>query len=580
MESSAWRTRIADALWLVAWGVLSSAWCVTAAGELGATFDEPLYLTRGLEGWRTGSHAGLIRVGTMPLPIDVQTLPLYLRERASGTKFDTAADCDTLLRWARAGTLPFWWLLLLYGLLAGRQIGGPWGGRLAVTLLACEPSLLAHAALATTDIAVSAAVLALVYHFRTGRERGWCLRVLVPSAWLAAAILSKASGLVFGSICLLAVECERQLRQVRERGEGWPALWRTFGPFRRDAAQVVGLGLLLTFTYCGSDWQPEPSFVAWAHQLPEGRSASVVVWLADHLRIFSNAGEGIIRQVRHNVRGHGVFLLGEVHPRALWYYFPVALSIKLTLPLLLLPPLLAAVRPSALRNWACAAAGALLLFSLTCRVQIGIRLMLPLVALAVAGLAGAAANACRWPAAADEKARRGRFVSFSPSLLLCSALPFVLGASVLWAGVSAALVWPRGLCYTNEAWGGTERGYLRLSDSNYDWGQGVKELALWQKDHGNGPLDVWYFGSDPAVLRPPLHYVALHAPPPGSPVLDVREQVRGHRLAVSTTLLYGMPCDTEEYRQASGFLRGCTPMARTSTFLIYDFSEPCAAAAP
>jgi hypothetical protein len=549
-----------DALWLIAWAVASSAWCLTAAGQLSATFDEPLYLARGLEGWRAGSHAGLLRVGTMPLPIDVQTLPLYLYERATGTTLDPVGDCDRLLRWARAGTLVFWWLLLLYALLAGRRIGGPWGGRLAVALLACEPSLLAHAALATTDIAVSAAVLALVYHFRTARERGWWLRVAVPAAWLAAAILAKASGLVFGGLCLFAVECEQLLPQLRQGS--WRRLWPAFAPFRRDAVQLVGLGLVLAFVYCGSDWQPEPSFVAWAHKLPEGADGSLMVWLADHLRIFTNAGEGIIRQVKHNVRGHGVFLLGEIHPRALWYYFPVALSIKLTLPLLLLAPLLAVARPSALRNWACVAAGGLLLFTLTCRVQIGIRLVLPLVALTAVGLAGAAANAVR-----ESGVGRRRLIQA------------LVTGGVAWAGLSAVLVWPWGLCYTNEAWGGTRRGYLRLSDSNYDWGQGLKELESWRKAKGIDQLDVWYFGSDPAIFRPPLRYVVLHAPPPGVKI-DVREEVRGHWLAASTTLLYGMPCDTEEYRQAVAYLRSCKPAARTSTFIIYDFTEPTAVAGP
>src|SRR5438552_1152595 len=47
MGASAWRTRVVDALWLIAWGVASSAWCLTAAGQLSATFDEPLYLPHG-----------------------------------------------------------------------------------------------------------------------------------------------------------------------------------------------------------------------------------------------------------------------------------------------------------------------------------------------------------------------------------------------------------------------------------------------------------------------------------------------------------------------------------------------------
>ena len=37
------------------------------------------------------------------------------------------------------------------------------------------------------------------------------------------------------------------------------------------------------------------------------------------------------------VRGHGVYLLGQTHRRALWYYFPVLLCIKLSLVLLVLP---------------------------------------------------------------------------------------------------------------------------------------------------------------------------------------------------------------------------------------------------
>src|SRR5262249_37561131 len=146
--------RVVDWLWLLAWGVASSAWCLSAAGQLGATFDEPDYLTQGLERWRTGSHQGLMKLGTMPLPVDLETLPLYLRERPSGIPTGLAGDWDRCLGLARAGTLVFWWVLLIYAGRAGRGLAGPWGGRLAVALVACEPSFLAHASLATTDIAV------------------------------------------------------------------------------------------------------------------------------------------------------------------------------------------------------------------------------------------------------------------------------------------------------------------------------------------------------------------------------------------------------------------------------------------
>jgi hypothetical protein len=550
-------------MWLVAFGLVSSAWCWTAGRELGATFDEPVYIARGLDFWRTGSHSGLMKLGTMPLPVDLDTLPLYLWETWQGIRLDPDRGLEQVLPCARLGTLVFWWLLLIYGRLAGRQLAGPWGGRLAVALLACEPNLLAHASLATTDIAISACLLALVYHFRTGRDERWFWRIGVPAFWFGAAVLGKASGLVFGLICMVLLELEHRLRQGtqvdREVGHG--LVRRCFGivynrRFRWEVAQIAALGMGLAFVYCGCDWRTQPAFVEWAHRLPEGAYRRTMVWLADHLCIFSNAGEGLVRQVKHNMRGHGTYVLGVSQDRAIWYYFPVALSIKLTITLLALPLVLAVVRPRALANWACLAALALLAFSLTCRVQIGIRLMLPLVVLAIVGLAGAAVNAGQsmapgWP-------RR----------MLAAAT----GAGLAWTALAAIGVWPHGLCYVNEFWGGTSRGFEYLSDSNYDWGQGLKELVRWQERHQLTCLDVWYFGRDPALTQLPLREVPLHVPPLAHPA-DVLARVPGRYLAASTTMVYGNVTTTPEHRRAAAFLRALRPVDRTTTYLIYDLAR-------
>src|SRR4051794_40688627 len=96
--------RAGEWLWFLAWGVASSVWCVTAAGQLSATYDEPFYLQAGLTGWRTGCHQYLLTAGTMPLPADVASLPLYLWERWQGSPADLAADFATYLPWARATT--------------------------------------------------------------------------------------------------------------------------------------------------------------------------------------------------------------------------------------------------------------------------------------------------------------------------------------------------------------------------------------------------------------------------------------------------------------------------------------------
>jgi hypothetical protein len=211
--------RLGDWLWFCAWALGSAAACYGTARHTGATFDEPLHIRLSLEGWRTGSHAGVLHFGAMPLALDLYTLPIYLWERWHGVPFDLTQDVEKLLPWFRLGPLAFWFVLLVYVRLIGRALAGPWGGRLAVAFVACEPSLLAHASLGGTDIAVTACMVAFVYHFRVGRDSGWVRRLAWPTFWYAAAVLAKASGLVFGPLCMVVLEADRLGRQGSLR---WP----------------------------------------------------------------------------------------------------------------------------------------------------------------------------------------------------------------------------------------------------------------------------------------------------------------------------------------------------------------------
>jgi hypothetical protein len=551
------RSTIRDGLWLVIAIGFSSTWCLTAAQRLGATFDEPIYLQRGLDGWRTGSHRGLLRLGTMPLPADVQTLPLYLIECERGRPWDLRAEFTEALTIARVMTLPFWWLLLVYGWRAGRLIAGSWGGNLAVAILACEPNLLAHACLATTDIAVTACLLAFLVHYRLGRDATLRQRIVVPGIWFGVALVAKASALVFGPLGVLAIEIERRIHG-RFATPDQRGMRRSIGLYCRDAVQIGFIGLATAFVYCGCDWQSEPSFVAWAHGLPEGSAKSAMTWVADHLRIFSNAGEGLARQIKHNLRGHGVYLLGSASDHAIWYYFPVLFTIKLAVPLLVAPLALLSLRVRTLRNWPLVAAAILFLFSFNCRVQIGIRLVLPCVSLLAIGIAGAVTTA--WRELADSRAA---------ALLRSGTI-----AGIAWMMIGSLAAWPDGLRYINELWGGRRGGYEIVSDSNYDWGQGLPDLARWQSRHAIANLDVWYFGTDPQLAGFDLHELPLHALPVATSG-DVRARVAGRYLAVGTTILYGYGL-TASHRRAAAYLRTCRPVARTDTFLIFDFTAQSA----
>ncbi len=559
MNGSSGSGRWVDALWLVAFGVVSSVWCVTSAARVGPTFDEPHHLNGGLVGWRTGCNKILMKAGCMPLPVDVQTLPIYVWERVRGVPFDQVGDMETILPVARAANLAFWWLLLVYAMKLGRTFGGRWGGRLAVALAAIDPNFLGHAALATTDISVVACVLAFVYHFHHGRDGGPVRRVLVPGVWFGLATIAKVSGMIFGVQAMLALGLLHLARtgvlappaDATARGT-LAHLWAvTFG-LRKDIVAVGLLGMVVVFGYCGSDWQPEPTFVKWADKLPDGTLKTVMTPVSRQLSIFPNAGEAIAQQVKHNMRGHGTYLLGEWHHRATWKYFPVVLTMKTPLPMLALLAAVLLVRPRALLSPPGVVALVLLAFSLNYRVQIGVRFMFTFVALGYVALAVAVARG--WA----DGGPGGRYV---PRWVVAALLAVQAGTTA-WA-------WPDGLSYFNQAWGGYAAGPELLHDSNTDWGQGLPALRDWHAKHGEPPTAVWYYGADPSSARPPLERVMLNYLPIRSEA-DLRAAVGRRYLAASATMLASNPDATPANRVATDFLRTQTPVARTGQFVIYD----------
>jgi hypothetical protein len=146
---------------------------------------------------------------------------------------------------------------------------------------------------------------------------------------------------------------------------------------------------------------------------------------------------------------------------------------------------------------------------------------------------------------------------------------WLVGGVLAAAAATAAWVWPHGLSYFNQLWGGPPAGYKLLHDSNHDWGQGLPELKDWHRANGGPPLAVWYYGTDLDVFRPPFRYVPLHGTLVESP-----EQFRAAfgkcYLAVGASLLYGYGELTPQTRAAVAWLRTLTPAARTGQFFIFD----------
>ncbi|HZZ81263.1 MAG TPA: hypothetical protein VFE62_22355 [Gemmataceae bacterium] len=506
------REKVVDLGWLLICGTFAMVWCWSAGHALGPTFDEPFYMRAGLTNWHNLNHRELLCAGTMPLPPEVQMLPLRLAE--------VFASADPLAAWrdwlplARMGTILFVWTLLWGAMRLGAIYGGAWGGRLAVTLVACEPILLGHGSLATTDVAFAACLTALIAVFRGRRDAPtWCGRCLLPGLWVALTFLAKASALVYVPICLTMVEAERL----------WSNGWR---PWRR----------------------PEDGTSRWTPALLAWRDLSIVglLGVAFLFMLCPRAWRGINFQISHNLDGHGtVYLFGQTSTTGFWYYFPAALAIKLALPVFALLAVMLILRPRYLLNGSLLAAAAMLLMTPSFRVQIGVRFVLPIAALAIIGVSAACA---RW-FAEQAGARRALMGGFAA---LC----------VAWSLGSAVLVWPNGICYTNEIFGGTSQGYRSLTESNVDWGQGLNELADWEHAHDDAPLRLWYFGVDPVCMNEPFHPVLLHS----IEADEVRRLCGGGYLAVSVTHL----CANFHDAPAARYLRTLQPCAQTSAYLIYD----------
>jgi hypothetical protein len=194
------------------------------------------------------------------------------------------------------------------------------------------------------------------------------------------------------------------------------------------------------------------------------------------------------------------------------------------------------------------AAVGLLALSPKFKVQIGVRFVLPIAALAI--IAGAIGFTRWW--SQESGARRAIGGACASAL-------------VLWSLTNACLVWPHGICYTNELFGGTRDGYLVLSDSNYDWGQGIPELEDWRQKHDDAPLHLWYFGTDPRSQVAP--YRVFDGEPMSGD--ELAQHCQGGYLAVSPSRLYGYCFDTP----AAEYLRTLQPCDRTTTYLIYDFRK-------
>ncbi|MEM8933445.1 MAG: hypothetical protein AAGE94_19800 [Acidobacteriota bacterium] len=476
-------------LWTV-WGGarIAQTWTV-----LSPTADEPTHLGAGMELLDRGTytyerlHPPLARAATALGPfLDGRRSTGAADPITEGRRLLYADDATRrVLALARAGILPFfvlgalgvWWL--------ATRLGDRWTAAVAVGLYAHLPPILAHAGLATTDMAGAATFLLAVGGLAAWLERPTWNRAVALGVAGGLAVATKYSALPFlGSTAIGLVAWRRLVERTTWDPRQLVGAWRLALLAAGTAFLVVwgahGFGVESLVGPRERPYRHVDALVGaagTAHDLVYAVIEAPIVPVA-----LRSVRDGLVATLAKNREGHTGFLLGAMDTDGWWFFFPVAIAVKTPIPFLVLAAIGAwlAWRDGRRGSWRSGgpliAIVAILAVSLPSRINIGLRHVLAIYPL----LAILAAMAASWLWRLDAGRRRW------PTRLFVVLL-------VAWQVVTVNAAHPDHLPWFNRlASAAPERV---LNDSDLDWGQDLDrladELATRDVEH------VWlaYFGS-------------------------------------------------------------------------------------
>jgi 4-amino-4-deoxy-L-arabinose transferase-like glycosyltransferase len=372
-------------------------------------------------------------------------------------------DPASTLAWARAVmlllTLLLGWVLYRYGTL----LGGPWGGLLCLSVFVATPLFLAMGPLVHTDIAVTLFSVLTLWRFADLWREPSRRNIAWFALALAGALLSKfTAGLLF--LCVAAFALTARWRPPGPRVARWRAI---FLGFAGAAAAVYAVYFVFSWNQ-STDALDRLGTTATLEPL---RRALMPPWL--YLR-------GVLMMLFMAIRP--AYLLGDLYPHGVWFYFPVLLALKSPLGFLGLLALAAtagiaskrtglipdAVRPHWRILWVSLVvlAGACILS----RVNIGFRhfsVPLSLMILLLAPL----------PALVG----RSRVLQFLTAALAAACL------------VTAVRAFPFYVPYVSPL--GLDRPpYWLVGDSNLDWNQALPEVRRFAAERGLSTVLLDHYG--------------------------------------------------------------------------------------
>ena len=545
--------RRADArlpLALLVAAALYAGLAIAASRAQSSTFDEPIHLPPGYLSLTLGDHR--MNPDHPPLVRRWAALPLLFldvkwergdfafkvgRPWEFGKRFLYRwNDAETLLFWGRLPIVALGVLLLAAVFFFTRSRYGESAAVLALFLGALNPDLLAHGAIVSTDLGIALFTFLGVLAFLRMVERVTPLRVVIAGLTVGAACATKFSGIglvpMLG-LAALVVALDDAPLAVALRGVPREVSTRS-GKLATFGVVFAVMGVAAVFMVWAAYGFHAPLAVdaeANARIFDWGTVELPRPWLQAVFTLLRRSGglpQAWIWGVQHflvHAEGRPAFLLGQYSESGWWYYFPTTFALKTPIALLVLfaAGLLTARRTASARRTEIllfVPLAVLVALSVSQRINIGHRHLLPLYpfVLVIAGRVAALA----FPP------RPGGSV---PAL--------AVGALCLWQAGATAWAYPHYLAYFTELAGGPSNGWRLLSDSNVDWGQGLKGLRQWMERTGVTRLKLAYFGTaDVKYYGVDADRLPGYQPPP--PSATVRKIRPGDIVAVSATLLQGL----------------------------------------
>ncbi len=479
------------------------------------TLDANYHRIRGLAYWTRTIAAKDLDLNDPPLGEGLMALPVLVtnlmegRDPDDGRLFDEPGRAERLaLRCAVWNSILFLPLVAVIFVWC-RRLYGPQAAWLATAMVAIEPNFAAHIPLMTVDVVgVTGIVVASFLAWRYF-ERPSGGRLVAMGVATGVAMMIKHTAVMLPPVIVAFAALWWVLKPWLER-ESWGALalrvsGRLWATLQGGLLIIATIWVLTLFELCPPQHGMEPAAPGNAPAFQEVLSLTEKARFRNlqqalHLRSPWPAGT-YLRAFRsgfiHGIYGHGGYLLGEFRHTGWWYYFPVVASYKVPIGIVVVLALgLLSLRrtPPRWEEWGLALPLLVwTVFMLKSRVNIGYRHFLPAYAFALAAASRClAGGGLRWSA--------------------------VAWLAVAAAGVHTATYHPDYLSYINFP---RHKPYLAISDSNIDWGQGLKQARAWLDAHPQGGRAVWlrYFGAlDKAGFQSYLgdRVIVLgeHDPPP------------------------------------------------------------------